>query len=73
MRRIFQEKNYFFFLQSSRKIIQENSLPLHLIGCGGVTHASHFDEFLQAGAEIAMSATGMMWDPFLALRWQNRK
>ena len=32
-----------------------------------------FDQFLKAGASVAMSATGMMWDPFLALRYHNNK
>ena len=33
----------------------------------------HFDAFLEAGADIATTATGMMWDPYLALRYHERK
>jgi dihydroorotate dehydrogenase (NAD+) catalytic subunit len=44
-----------------------------LIGCGGITLSEHFDEFLDAGAEVATTATGMMWDPLLGLRWQTSK
>ena len=28
----------------------------------------HFALFLDAGADIVQSATGMMWDPYLAMR-----
>jgi len=53
-------------------IIKQEKLPLVLLGCGGIMKAEQFDEFLNAGADVAMSATGMMWDPLLALRYHNR-
>ena len=43
-----------------------------MLGCGGIAKPEHFEEFLKAGAAIAMTATGMMWDPYLALRYHER-
>lgn len=56
------------FIQMASLINQSERLGLTIMGTGGVVHPSHFDEFLDAGADIAMSALGMMWDPFLAHR-----
>ena len=53
------------------RVIKEERLDLALVGCGGIMLPSQFDEFLSAGAQVAMSATGMMWDPFLALRYHE--
>ncbi len=60
------------FLGKARKIIDEEKLDLTLMGVGGAIEAEHFDQFLDAGAEVAMSATGMMWDPYLAMRWHGK-
>lgn len=59
------------WVKQAHTIIKEENLDLTLVGCGGIMLPSHFDEFLNAGANIAMSATGMMWDPFLALRYHE--
>jgi dihydroorotate dehydrogenase len=60
------------FIRTASAIIQENKLGLVLIGCGGIMRPEHFDEFFDAGAEFATSATGMMWDPYLAMRYHAR-
>ena len=60
------------FIRESHKIIKTDSLPLELIGCGGIVEPEHFDQFLEAGAKVAMTATGMMWDPLLATRWGEK-
>jgi dihydroorotate dehydrogenase (NAD+) catalytic subunit len=60
------------FIRKADQINRKEQLDLTLMGCGGVVHPSHFDEFLKAGAKIAMSATGMMWDPYLAMRWHQK-
>ncbi len=57
------------FLRTASKIISTDRLDLTLMGCGGIMLPQHFDEFLNAGAAVAMTATGMMWDPFLAMRY----
>ncbi len=59
------------FIRQAAEIIRKEKLDLALMGCGGITAPEHFDAFLEAGAEIAMSATGMMWDPLLAMRYHN--
>lgn len=60
------------FTREASKHIREERLGLTLMGCGGITSPHHFDEFLEAGASIAMTATGMMWDPFLAGRYHEK-
>ena len=60
------------FIHSASKIIQENKLGFTLLGCGGIMLEEHFDLFFEAGADIAMSATGMMWDPYLAKRYHAK-
>jgi len=37
-----------------------------IIGVGGVTIPDDFFEYRSAGADIVMSATGAMWNPYLA-------
>lgn len=61
------------FIRDARHILAEEGLPLVLMGCGGIGAPEHFDEFLHAGAQIALSATAMMWDPLLAMRYHNAK
>lgn len=61
------------FVRDARQIIAEEKLDLTLIGVGGVTEPQHFHDLLDAGADLAMSATGMMWDPDLAHKFHNHK
>jgi len=61
------------WVRSAHEIVEQERLPLTLVGCGGIMKPNQFDEFLEAGADVAMSATGMMWDPLLALRYHNSK
>lgn len=57
------------FVRQAHQVIVKERLGLEVIGCGGITEPHHFDEFLNAGACAALTATGMMWDPFLAQKW----
>jgi dihydroorotate dehydrogenase len=59
------------FVRSARTIITEEKLDLTLLGVGGITEAKHFDEFLTEGADFALSATGMLWDPYLATTYHS--
>jgi dihydroorotate dehydrogenase (NAD+) catalytic subunit len=62
------------FVEDARAVIDEHSLPMTLLGCGGISSPEHCKEMLSAGAEVALTATGMMWDPYLAARYhQNKK
>ncbi len=60
------------FIEQAAKINRREKLDLTLIGVGGITLPEHFDLFLNAGANVAMSATGMMWDPYLAARYHQQ-
>ncbi len=54
------------FVGRARSIIDREGLGLSLMGVGGVTEASHFVDLFEAGADCALSATGAMWNPYLA-------
>tara|TARA_R110002167_G_scaffold177101_2_gene376857 strand:- start:114 stop:1169 length:1056 start_codon:yes stop_codon:yes gene_type:complete len=54
------------------KIKQAQNFDFILCGVGGITQAEHFDQYLDAGADLAMSATGAMWDPLLANKWHKK-
>lgn len=64
-------KAYDFVIQAHR-IIQEEHLDLMLLATGGILKPEHFDLFLDAGADVAMSATGAMWNPHLAIEYHNK-
>nr|NGX58653.1 NAD-dependent dihydropyrimidine dehydrogenase subunit PreA [Chlamydiota bacterium] len=57
------------FVHDAHTIIRQHSLDLEVLGCGGITSPEHFDTFLKYGAKAALTATGMMWDPYLAHKW----
>ncbi|NGX42345.1 MAG: NAD-dependent dihydropyrimidine dehydrogenase subunit PreA [Chlamydiae bacterium] len=59
------------FTRQARKIIDQEKLDLTLLATGGATRPHHLQEFLDEGADIAMTATGMMWDPYLAMRFHD--
>lgn len=54
------------FVESAKKCIENQKLDLEIIATGGASKPSHFDEFFNRGAKIAQTATGMMWNPYLA-------
>ena len=45
---------------------EELGLRYGIIGCGGVTVPADFKEYREAGADVVMTATGAMWNPYLA-------
>jgi len=49
-----------------KKLREELGYSYNIIGVGGVTTADDFFEYRDAGADIVMSATGAMWNPYLA-------
>lgn len=49
-----------------KKLREEFNMRYAIIGSGGVTIPSDFKEYRDAGADIVMSATGAMWNPYLA-------
>ena len=60
------------FIQTASIIIQKENLNLVLLGVGGITMASHFSKFLVSGATVALSATGMMHNPYLAAHYHEQ-
>lgn len=49
-----------------KKLRTEFNYSYTIIGVGGVTTAEDFFEYRKAGADVVMSATGAMWNPYLA-------
>lgn len=49
-----------------KKIKEENKYSFSIEGVGGVTTPDDFEEYREAGADAVFSATGAMWDPYLA-------
>lgn len=48
------------------KLRAENNYTFKIIGVGGITKAQDYVDTINAGADAAMSATGAMWNPYLA-------
>jgi dihydroorotate dehydrogenase (NAD+) catalytic subunit len=53
-------------VKNLKKLRKEFDYSYTIIGVGGVTEALDFFEYRDAGADIVMSATGAMWNPYLA-------
>lgn len=61
------------FVQQAKEIITKEKLGLQIVASGGVTTPQHFEDFLNAGADIATTATGMMWDPLIAMKYHKER
>jgi dihydroorotate dehydrogenase len=59
------------FVSAAATINRQEKLGLSIMGVGGATKPEHLQQFIDKGAQVALSATGMMWDPYLALRWHS--
>ncbi|HTE48526.1 MAG TPA: hypothetical protein VK675_01300 [Candidatus Paceibacterota bacterium] len=55
-----------------RLLRKKNGYSYTIIGVGGVSTPSDFFEYRDAGADIVMSATGAMWNPYLAREIKSR-
>lgn len=49
-----------------KKLKEKHDMHFAIIGVGGVTRAEDYQAYMQAGADVVMSATGAMWNPYLA-------
>ena len=49
-----------------KAIRDKRGMKFAIIGVGGVTVPKNFKEYREAGADLVMSATGAMWNPYLA-------
>lgn len=55
-----------------KKLREEFGYPYVIFGIGGVMNPEDFFEYREAGADIVMSATGVMWNPYLAKEIKER-
>ncbi len=55
-----------------KKLREELGYSYAIIGVGGVMTPEDFFEYRNAGADIVMSATGAMWNPYLAKEIKER-
>ena len=55
-----------------KKLRTEFNYSYKIIGVGGVCTPDDFFEYLNAGADFVMSATGAMWNPYLAREIKSR-
>lgn len=49
-----------------KKLRKELGFSYTIFGVGGVTQPEDYQEYRDAGADVVMSATGAMWNPYLA-------
>lgn len=54
-----------------KKLREENDFSFSIDGVGGVTAPEDFEDYRNAGADAVMSATGAMWNPYLAQEIKN--
>jgi dihydroorotate dehydrogenase len=54
-----------------KKLREEKNFSYNITGVGGVTVPADYKLFIDAGADDVMSATGAMWNPFLAQEIKN--
>jgi len=54
------------FVKRIKRARDTQGLKFTIIGVGGVTTPQDFREYRDAGADVVMSATGAMWNPYLA-------
>lgn len=54
-----------------KSLREELGLKYAIISTGGVMSLKDFKEYKEAGADLVMSATGAMWNPYLALEIRN--
>ena len=59
------------FVENMAQIKKELRADFMICGVGGIMTPEDFETRLKAGADIAMSATATMWDPFLAHRYHE--
>lgn len=62
-------------LEMVKKLVKardEQQATIDIIGVGGVMEADDYFQYRDAGADAVMSATGAMWNPYLAQEIENK-
>lgn len=65
-----------FGIQTIQEIAAEKArkgYDFEIIGMGGVVEPKDVDDYLEAGAKVAMSGAGAMWEPYLAWQYNQYK
>ena len=55
------------------RIRKKNKMDFIIFGTGGVVCYEDIDDYLTLGADIVMSATGIIWNPLLGYHWSSQK
>lgn len=53
-------------VKNLKSLREELGMSYKIFGVGGVTSAEDYQKYRDAGADVVMSATGAMWNPYLA-------
>jgi dihydroorotate dehydrogenase (NAD+) catalytic subunit len=61
------------FVRRLKKIKEKNKYTFAIEGIGGVETPDDYYDYIEAGADSVMSATGSMWNPFLAQEIKSAK
>ncbi|CEL99754.1 unnamed protein product [Vitrella brassicaformis CCMP3155] len=63
------------FIREAARIRREDGGMdgMAVMGVGGITQPEHFRDFLEAGADAALTATAMWWDPLIALKYHRQR
>jgi dihydroorotate dehydrogenase len=56
-----------------KNLRDQKGLSFTILGVGGVTRPEDYQAYKNAGADVVMSATGSMWNPYLAQEIKNLK
>ncbi len=59
-------------MEQAKRLVQLrkiNKYDFGIIGVGGIMSVEDLDQYFKIGVDAAMSATGAMWDPYLAYRY----
>lgn len=59
-------------VEKLNKIRKKNKYDLSIVGIGGVMTANDYFEYRNKGADLVQSATGAMWNPYLAYEIKKR-
>ncbi len=58
-------------VEKLKKLREKNNLHFSIVGIGGVMTTEDYREYKEVGADAVMSATGAIWNPFLAQEIKN--
>ena len=60
------------FIQDARAIIDQEKLNITLFATGGITTAQDFKQYLDWGADVALTATGFIYNPLIASEFKRK-